>query len=118
MNFHRNALLFLLPATLLLGQQAPKTGVIDLTALDTSCKPCSDFWRYANGGWLDKNPIPARYSSWGGMPVMREGNTERLRAILESAAKNTAAPADSNERKIGSLYASCMDTATIDARGL
>ncbi len=27
--------------------------------MDTTCKPCTDFWRYVNGGWLDKNPIPA-----------------------------------------------------------
>lgn len=89
----------------------------DRANLDTNCKPCDDFWRYANGGWLDKNPIPARYPSWGTMNVMREANRERLRIILEAAASDTQASAGSNERKIGDFYASCMDTTAIDARG-
>ncbi|MDP9046678.1 MAG: hypothetical protein M3N14_00990, partial [Bacteroidota bacterium] len=29
--------------------------------LDTSVKPGEDFFRYANGSWLKKNPIPAAY---------------------------------------------------------
>jgi len=40
-----------------------------------------------------------------------------LHQILEEAAKNTNAPAGSNEQKIGAMYASCMDTAAIEAAG-
>ena len=90
---------------------------IDTPSLDPACKPCEDFWRYANGGWVDKNPIPARSSAWGTISVMAEGNKERLRTILEAAALSKAAP-NSNERKIGDFYQSCMDTAAIDAAGL
>jgi putative endopeptidase len=36
-----------------------------LKDLDTTVKPGDDFFRYANGGWLKKNPIPPAYSSWG-----------------------------------------------------
>ena len=90
---------------------------IDRTAMDKSCKPCDDFWRFANGGWIDKNPIPASKPGWGTMAVMAEANRERARTILE-AARISAAPAGSNERKIGDFYASCMDTAAIDKRGM
>ena len=86
---------------------------IDPASLDTKCKPCEDFWRYANGGWIDKNPIPARHSVWGTMSVMTEANRERLRTILEAAALTKSA--DPNMRKIGDFYMSCMDTASIDA---
>ncbi|MCL5744024.1 MAG: M13 family metallopeptidase, partial [Acidobacteria bacterium] len=109
--------LVLVAAAALPGQQALRSG-IDRANLDPTCKPCEDFWRYANGGWLDKNPIPARYPSWGTMPVMREANSERLRTILEAAAAGTSAQPASNERKIGDFYASCMDTGAIDARGI
>lgn len=51
------------------------------------------------------------------MGVMAEANRERSRTILE-AARASAAPAGSNERKIGDFYASCMDTAAIDKRGI
>jgi predicted metalloendopeptidase len=101
---------------LLAAQQTPAHG-IDRSYLDPTCKPCDDFWRYADGGWLDKNPIPARYSSWGTLPVLAQQNRERLRGILEAAAADAAAQPGSNERKIGDLYASCLDTASIDALG-
>src|SRR5215831_14183059 len=108
----------ILVAVVGLAAQDGKRSGIDLKALDPTCKPCDDFWRYANGGWLAKNPIPARYPSWGTMNVLRESNREKLRTILEAAAANKQAPEGSNERKIGEFYASCMDTAAIDARGV
>src|SRR2546425_11432603 len=111
-----NSAIFLLAALALSGQVSPRSG-IDRANLDPACKPCTDFWRYANGGWLYKNPIPARFSKWGTFDVLAEANSERLRAILEAASENTSAPPDSNERKLGDFYASCMNTVAIDARG-
>ena len=99
------------------GQQTSRKG-IDRANLDPSCKPCTDIWRYANGGWLEKNPIPDRFSAWGPGLAQTEENQQRLQGILESAAANRSAPPDSNERKLGDFYASCMDNATIEARGL
>ncbi len=95
----------------------PLRSGIDLTAIDKTCKPCEDFWRYANGAWLDKNPVPPAQSSWGTMPIMRDGNRERLRTILEAAAV-AKAPAGSNEQRIGDLYAACMDTPRREALGI
>src|SRR5437773_1719441 len=67
-----------------LAQQASHSP-IDRASLDPSCKPCQDFWRYANGGWLDKNPIPARFPSWGPASVLSEETRARLREILETS---------------------------------
>jgi putative endopeptidase len=88
----------------------------DRANFDTKCQPCEDFWRYANGGWMDRNPVPARFSSWGTMSVIKEANDERLKQLLEAA--RVAKKANSNERKIGDLYGACMDLAGIEARGL
>jgi putative endopeptidase len=90
---------------------------IDRSDFDSKCQPCEDFWRYANGGWIDRNPVPKRFSSWGTMSTMREANDERLRVLLE-AARTSKAAAGTNERKIGDLYGGCMDEAGIEARGL
>ena len=109
------AALFLL-AGLAAAQQAPASG-IDRSHLDPTCKPCDDFWRYADGGWLDKNPIPARFPSWGTGPVLAQQNRERLHAILDAAAQDASAKPGSNEQKIGDLYTSCLDTNAIDALG-
>ncbi len=99
-----------------LAAETPKSG-IDVNGIDPTCKPCADFWRYANGTFLDKNPIPARYPLWGTMSIVREGNKERMRTILEAAALAKSA-AGTDQRRLGDLYGSCMNTAAIDARGL
>ncbi len=83
----------------------------------TTCKACEDFYQYANGGWIAKNEIPPAFSTWGITSPLREKNIATLRQILEDAARNTSAPAGSNEQKIGAFYASCMDEAKIEQLG-
>ena len=90
---------------------------VDLTILDKTCKPCEDFYHYASGEWLAKNPIPAAYPSWGRFNELAERNRELLHQILEEAAANTKASPGSNEQKIGDFYASCMDEKQINAAG-
>jgi len=97
------------------GQQL--TSTFDRRNLDETCLPCQDFYGYVNGGWLKQNPIPGTFGSWGVANLVAEANRDALKNILEAAAANTKAPAGSNEKKIGDLYASCMDTAAIEAAG-
>ncbi len=89
----------------------------DVSHMDKTCKPCDDFFQYVNGTWLKNNPIPPEYPLWGSSIIVVDNNRKQLRQILENAAANEAATPGSNERKIGDFYASCMDTASIDAGG-
>ena len=108
-----------LPAVLLLGvlclAQSGNHNGIDRSMFDTSCKPCDDFWRYATGAWLDKNPVPADRARWGKFDELAEANLERLKTILDGAAADKTATGD--RRRVGDFYSSCMDTALIDAAG-
>src|SRR6202795_972190 len=88
-----------------------------LTNLDTTCKPCDDFYQFAMGGWMKSNPIPADYSSWGTFTQLADKNEQNLRQILDEAV-SAKASAGSNEQKVGDFYASCMDTTAIDAAGI
>src|SRR5882672_5947368 len=90
---------------------------VDLEILDRTCKPCEDFYHYASGAWLAKNPVPAAYPSWGRFNELAERNRELLHQILEAAAADSHATAGSNEQKIGDFYASCMDEKQINAGG-
>ena len=88
-----------------------------LANLDRSCKPCDNFYEFAMGSWMKSNPIPPEYSTWGTFTQLSDNNLTALRGILETASKS-AAPAGSDQQKIGDFYASCMDIAAIDAAGL
>lgn len=85
--------------------------------LDKTINPATDFFSYANGGWLKKNPIPAAYSSWGIGNVVQEEIRERLKNINEDALKANA-PKGSATQKIGDFYYSGLDSAGIEKSGL
>jgi putative endopeptidase len=89
---------------------------IDRSALDPKASPCDDFYQYACGGWLATHPIPADYASWGRSNELGERNLAVLRAILEKAAGDDPRRTPV-QREIGDFYASCMDEATIEAKG-
>src|SRR6185437_14506268 len=87
---------------------------IDHSFMDLKADPCGNFFRYACGGWIDANPIPADQSSWGLDQELMQRNQLQLRAILEKAADNPTP----ETQKIGDFYAACMDEAGIEKRGL
>jgi len=91
---------------------APRSGSIsatgfDVANLDRTANACSDFYRFADGGWMKSHPIPPSYPSWGNFSVLYVSNQEKMHTILEEAAKSNA-PAESDEQKAGAYYASCM----------
>ncbi|MCO5950796.1 M13 family metallopeptidase [Mucilaginibacter flavidus] len=85
--------------------------------MDTTVKPGDDFFKYANGGWLKKNPIPAAYPSWGIGNVVNDELRDRLKKINEDAL-NAKAEKGSNTQKIGDFYFSGMDTLGIEKQGI
>jgi len=85
--------------------------------LDRTVKPSEDFFRFANGGWLKANPIPADQTTWGAFNELREANRKTLREIMEEAAA-AKAPQGSALQKVGDFYAAGMDTAAIEKAGL
>ena len=90
--------------------------VLDINSMDRTIDPCSDFFAYSCGGWIKNNPIPPDQASWDTYSKMEDENRERLRGILEVAAKPD--PNRSTvKQKIGDYYASCMDEKVIEARG-
>lgn len=85
--------------------------------LDKTCKPCEDFYKYSNGGWLASHPIPAAFPSYGHFNSLSDKNQDVLHEILEAAAKNPGAPGSVGQ-KIGDFYGSCTDTDKIEAAGI
>lgn len=89
-----------------------------LTAdIDSTVNPADDFFEYANGDWIKKNPIPPEESAWGIGNLVVEENLNRLRQINEQAAK-TGGPKGSTQQKIGDFWTAAMDTTAIEKHGL
>ncbi|MGN6278418.1 MAG: M13 family metallopeptidase [Sphingomonas sp.] len=83
----------------------------DEKGMDKAVKPGDDFYEFANGTWAKTTAIPADKSNYGAFNVLSDLSQERTRGILD------AAKADPNS-KIGTAYATYVDTAAIDAKGL
>ncbi len=93
----------------------PKPDVL-ASNVDTLVKPSEDFFEYANGGWIKRNPIPADEKGWGIAYVVNEENQQRLKTINEEAIKNSGAKGTASQM-IGDFWKAAMDTVAIEKEG-
>jgi putative endopeptidase len=90
---------------------------VDTSLFDSSVAVSDDFYRHVNGGWLDANPVPPEYGSWGAFHEVNNRNQELLHRLLQEAATRTA-PEGSAERMVGDYFAAAMDEDAITAAGV
>lgn len=88
-----------------------------VTNRDSAVAPGDNFFRYANGGWFKRNPIPASENSNGLWRMIGDTiNAQVLQICTRSAS--TESPKGSNKQKIGDFHASGMDTVAIEKAGM
>src|SRR5215469_286362 len=90
---------------------------IDTKAMSSATDPCADFYQYACGNWVAQNPLPADRSRWGRFTELSDHTEKVLLDMVETAAASKA-PRGSLDQKIGDYFRSCMDTATIERKGI
>ena len=83
----------------------------DTAGMDTTIAPGDNFYQYANGTWARNTPIPADKSNYGMFTKLDDLSRERTRTIVEEAAKDPA-------NKVGAAYASFLDEAAVETKGL
>ena len=91
---------------------------IDLAGMDRAVAPGDDFGAFVNGTYNRNLVIPQDKSSYGMFVKLRDLSQERTRTIIEAAAALKDAKPGSEDQKVGDCYASFMDEAGIESKGL
>jgi len=100
-------------------QEQPAGLGINLENIDTAVRPQDDFFRYVNGGWLDKTAIPPDQGRWGTGNELREYNNDVVLKVLTKAAENTALyPDGTDQRKAADFYSVGMDSLLAETVGM
>jgi len=89
---------------------------INSAAMDKSVRIQDDLFGHINGTWLKNTPIPADKPMWGSFVELDDSVQPQLHGIIDHIRPDVA---DGSEaQKIRDMYASYMDTATIEALGI
>ncbi|WNZ65421.1 M13 family metallopeptidase [Myxococcus sp. MxC21-1] len=87
----------------------------DTPGMDRDIVPGNDFYGFANGTWVKRTEIPPDRSSYNMFTTLAEQADQRNRELIEAQRQ---APEGSEARKVGDLFASFMDEAAIEAKGV
>ncbi len=86
----------------------------DLSAIDKTVDPCTDFYQYSCGNWKKNNPIPADQVRWGRFNELADRNNYLLYQELKAASD---APKSPLQKKYGDYFAACMNASLADSLG-
>ena len=100
-----------------LRRQAQRAG-IDPADMDFSVDPREDFYRYANGGWLDRTEIPASRGGYGTLDELEDRTTRQLLGLLANLEQSDVLESGSDEEKAVGLYRQGMDLDARNATGV
>src|SRR5690348_8907713 len=108
----------IVPSGLVAQKALPPLKVIDPAYMNRNAKACVDFFDFANGAWFAHDTIPAAYSSSGVGRDMGDRNELAVRSVLDDAmSKRASLPAQNTTKKLGTFYATCMDSAAAERDG-
>lgn len=97
--------------------KAQLTPGVDTDNFDTTARLEDDFYQYACGGWMAKNPLDAEHSRYGAFDVLAENALKNINGIIDSVSKNQN-EAGSLADKIATMYNIGMDSARLQEQGV
>ena len=91
---------------------------IEQANMDTSIRPQDNFYRYINGGWINKNTIPDDKTSIGSFYDLRDKADEDVKKIIEELASSNDLKTGTDEQKVADLFRSYMDNEKRNSDGI
>ncbi len=89
----------------------------DTAGVDKATQPGDDFFRYANGAWLDKTEIPVDKPGYSLRLAMTDRTEQRLHDLMEDSAAKADREPKTLDGKVGAFYKSFMDEVRIESLG-
>ncbi len=90
---------------------------INFDFMDSTISPADDFFKFVNGGWVDKTEIPGDQGRWGSFNELREMTNETVLNVLETAAGNENYSEGTDQRKAADFYSVGMDSLLAERTG-
>jgi putative endopeptidase len=94
---------------------------IDLSNVDADTRPQDDLFGHVNGRWLAEYEIPADRATDGAFRSLFDRTEAQVRDLITEISEKAAAfslTVDTDEQRIGDLYASFLDEDTVERRGV
>ena len=90
-----------------------KSNGLDISNLDTTVSCGTDFYQYACGGWMKKNPLKPEYARYGSFDQLRENNQNQIKELIEELGKTTH-EYGSVAQKVGDMYLMGLDSVRLN----
>lgn len=98
------------------GTKVAKVPALELSDMDTTVAPGTDFYQYSTGGWQKNNPLKPEFARFGSFDQLRENNIERINELFKAMTTMKTAEG-SVEQKIADLYKMGLDSTKLNAEG-
>lgn len=92
--------------------------ILDPANMDFSVDPAEDFYRFANGGWLDRAEIPPDEPAYGVFNEVNDLTQQQLLSLLDEASANEDLREGSDEWKAVRLFEQGIDLEARNSLGI
>ncbi|KAG8222219.1 hypothetical protein J437_LFUL001417 [Ladona fulva] len=86
-----------------------------IMSMNESADPCEDFYQFACGGWISKNPVPPTEPHWNQFDLINKKLDIQIRELFEED-DDQEDPFPVNSAK--EAYRACMDKERVEEEGL
>lgn len=87
-------------------------------SIDSTVKPCDDFFKFCCGGWIKRNPIPKSYNDYSTFTKLSKVIEGELSGLLRNSSMSHDQGYENDAlAKTKYFYQSCMDEHEIEQLG-